>query len=303
MDRPLSDMNDGSFVQAAAAALETEASDARFTVEPKYNQQNMALPKIKVNEFQPDMENTAILKIQKESVDFILKDLAKDGFDVKAYADNAGSYFIAVDLTGKDVADASLGLAKYYYVKEVLVSRKVYNELFQVSKTADKSKTYAARMGTITGGMNLSPVDLTINKIEWTIKGGINLSPVGVTINHEEKTITGGVNLSPVSLKFEWSLEEVTMEGGANHSPVKYTVNWKKGLLEGYSNHSPLKLEFDMSGDVVNINGYANYAPVGLTFDKVSGELKGGMNRAPVGLKLVNCDLYDFLQYFFLFLK
>ncbi|MDP2867136.1 MAG: hypothetical protein Q8O90_12925, partial [Elusimicrobiota bacterium] len=89
--------------------------------------------------------------------------------------------------------------------------------------------------------------------------------------------------------------------------PVKYTVNWKKGLLEGHAGYSPLKLEFNMSegqagAATVSVKGYANHAPVELTYNKVSGHLGGGMNYSPVDLNLVNCDLYDFLQHFFLFL-
>ncbi|NLI09348.1 MAG: hypothetical protein GX447_01165 [Elusimicrobia bacterium] len=270
----------------------------------KYNQQNTALRKIKVNEIQPDMDNTVILNLEKGDIDFYLNDLRKDGFKVEAYDNASGFYFIMADLTGKNVASEALGLAKYYYVKEVLVSKKTYSELFGL-----KSKvSYAVRIGSITGGMNRSPVDLTLNKISWTIKGGMNRSPIDLVINHQEKTIKGGANLSPVDLKFDWSSEEVRVYGGANLSPVDYTVNWKGGMLKGYSNNSPLEVKFDMkesvAGDnIVELKGYANHAPVELTFDKISGELKGGMNYSPVDVKFVNCDLYDFLQYFFVFLN
>ncbi len=173
------------------------------------------------------------------------------------------------------------------------------------AQTAKSS--FAVKMGTIKGGMNHSPVDVKINKLDWTITGGMNRSPVDLRINHEEKTITGGANLSPVSLKFDWSTEEVTVYGGANHSPVKYTVNWKAGLLQGYASNSPVKLEFNMGEGyagqtIVNVTGYANRAPVELTYNKVNGHIGGWMNRSPVDVNLVNCDLYDFLQYFFLFL-
>ncbi|MEF3279476.1 MAG: hypothetical protein K6357_00700 [Elusimicrobiota bacterium] len=280
-------------------------------VSDKYNQQNIALRKIKVNKVQPDMDNTIILKLDKGDIDFMVKDLNKDGFNAKAYIDNLGFYFISVDFTGKDIpyiADAAVGLGKYYYVNEVLVSKKVYDEIFVLKNKTNFSKSYATRIGTITGGMNHSPVDITINKIAWTIKGGINLSPVDITIDHQSKTIKGGVNHSPVDLKFEWSDEEVIIEGGANLSPVRYKVNWKKGILEGYSNNSPIKVEFDMKEgvageNIIEIKGYANYSPVELKFDKISGKLTGGMNYSPVDIKLVNCDLYDFLQYFFLFLN
>jgi len=212
----------------------------KFSIESKYNQQNIALRKIKINEIQPDMDNSVILKLEKGDIYFYIKDLQKDVFKATAYSDGSGFYFIMVDLTDKDVASEAIGLAKYYYVKEVLVSKKTYNEIFNVNKSLRKP----VRIGTITGGMNHSPVDITINKIEWTIKGGVNSSPIDLKIDNDNYTITGGANLSAVNLKFLWSEEEITIEGGANRSPVKYTVNWKNGILEGYSNNAPIKLTF-----------------------------------------------------------
>ncbi|MBI4656656.1 MAG: hypothetical protein HY746_07920 [Elusimicrobia bacterium] len=177
------------------------------------------------------------------------------------------------------------------------------------SKTAvPESEKSRNKIGTIKGGMNHSPVNVMIDKRQWTITGGINLSPINLKIDHETGSITGGANHSPVQLKFVWTPEEILTEGGANLSPVQLKVNWKQGILMGYSNHSPVKIEFDMKegsadDNIVYLKGYANYSPVELQFDKVSGHLTGGMNYSPVDLYFENCDLYDFLQYFFVFLK
>lgn len=281
-----------------------------FSVQ-KYNQQNIALSKIKINTVQPEMNNTVILMVERGDIDFMVNDLRKDGFNAKAYSDGNNYYSIAVDFTGKDeyfIADSSIGLAKYYYVKEVWVGRQIHNEIFSFKNKSNFKNSYATKIGTITGGMNNSPVDLTINKIEWTIKGGINLSPVDIKIDHDNKTIKGGANHSPVDLIFEWATEETVIKGGANLSPVSYRINWKEGILEGYSNHNPLKLYFDMkegiAGDyIVEINGYANSSPVKLKYDKISGKIIGVMNHSKVDINLINCDLYDFLEYIFLFLN
>jgi len=298
-----SELNYSSFIKEIYGN-NRENMAPKFSIESKYNQQNIALRKIKINEIQPDMDNSVILKLEKGDIDFYIKDLQKDGFKATAYTDGSGFYFIMVDLTEKNVASEAIGLAKYYYVKEVLVSKKTYNEIFNVNKSLRKP----VRIGTITGGMNHSPVDITINKLEWTIKGGINLSPIDLKIDNDNNRITGGANLSLVDLKFLWSEEEITIEGGANRSPVKYTVNWKNGILEGYSNNAPIKLTFDMKEgiageNIIEIKGYANNSPVTLQFNKTSGELTGGMNYSPVNIKLINCDLYDFFQYIFIFLK
>ncbi|HAH05507.1 MAG TPA: hypothetical protein DCM05_03120 [Elusimicrobia bacterium] len=157
------------------------------------------------------------------------------------------------------------------------------------------------RIGTVQGGMNGFPVDLSFDKRQWTIQGAMNGHPVDVIINHENRMIVGGANGSPVDLRFEWAPERILTTGGANQSPVKLEVVWAQGVLEGFANHSPVRLEFDIEAGTVK--GTANHAPVGLGYDKVSGELKGAMNHAPVRVTLVNLDLFDFIQYFFLFLK
>ncbi|OGR45298.1 MAG: hypothetical protein A2X35_03370 [Elusimicrobia bacterium GWA2_61_42] len=281
------------------SGIETPSPEA-----PKANQW-MTLRKITVNEAQPDMNDTLIGLIRHgENIDKVVKELNEGGFKAKALQDNSGGYMVMVDVTGLDAADYAIGLARYYYVEEVKVGRKVHNQLFGLQNKS----TYAVKMGTIKGGMNHSQADLKINKLDWTITGGLNNSPVNMSVNHAEKTITGGANLSPVNLKFDWSKEEVTVYGGANLSPVRYTVNWKNGLLQGSSNNSPVKLEFNMSegladATIVTVKGYANHAPVELVYNKVNGHIGGYMNYSPVDASLVNCDLYDFLQYFFLFLK
>lgn len=271
---------------------------------PKANQW-MTLRKIKVNEAQPDINDTLIgIVARGENIDKVVKELNEGGLKAKSYQDDNGDYLVMVDVKGLDAADYAIGLARYYYITEVKVGQKVHNQLFGLQNKS----TYAVKIGTIKGGMNHSPVDVKINKLDWTITGGMNNSPVDVKINHNEKTITGGANLAPVSLKFDWSTEEVTVYGGANHSPVKYSVNWKGGLLQGSANNSPVKLEFNMGEGyadqtIVTVEGYANHAPVQLAYNKVNGHIGGYMNHSPVDVNLVNCDLYDFLQYFFLFLK
>ena len=159
------------------------------------------------------------------------------------------------------------------------------------------------RVGTIKGGMNHSPVDITIDKRAWTIKGGMNHSPVDIAIDHEKARITGGANHSPVSLAFAWTPESVLVEGGANRSPVKLYVNWKDGILTGYANHNPVRSSRH-EGDATPTVG-SRATPTTRPWSELRqglGRLTSGMNHAPVDVTIVNADLYDFLQYFFLFL-
>jgi hypothetical protein len=265
----------------------------------------MTLRKIQLNTAQPDMNDTLIGLVERsQDIDKVVSELNANGFKARALQDNQGGYMVFVDVKGLDAADYAIGLARYWYITEVKVGQRVHNQIFGLNNKS----TYAVKQGTIKGGMNNSPVDIKLDKLAWTITGGLNHSPVDVKINHDEKTITGGANLSPVDLKFDWSTEQVTVYGGANLSPVRYTVNWKKGLLEGYASNSPVRLEFNMGSGyvdetIVSVRGYAGNAPVDLTYNKVNGHIGGAMNHSQVDVNLVNCDLYDFLQYFFLFMK
>jgi hypothetical protein len=275
------------------------------------NNQWLTLRKIKVNQAQPDMNDTLVGLIDHSAnIDNVVKELNDNGFKAQAVQDNHGGYMVMVDVSGLNAADCAVGLARYYYVNEVQVGQKVYNRLFSVNNDDSRSakSTFAVKMGTIKGGINGAKADISLNKLAWTITGGLNGSPVDVKIDQDAKTITGGANGSPVDLKFDWSPEQVTVTGGADSSEVNYTVNWKNGLLEGYAGGAPLRMEFDMQegvadANIVKVTGYAGGADLDLTFNKISGRISGGMGGAPVNMTLVNCDLYDFLQYAFLFVK
>ncbi len=286
----------------AAAGLALPAAQAPLPEQPRSTQW-LTLRKIHVDQAAPEMNDTLVGIVQSGTdIDTVVKELTEGGFKVRAVQDNNGGYMVMADVTGLNAADCAVGLARYYYITEVLVGQQVYDQLFGAPSRA----VHPVRVGTIKGGMNGSPVDITVNKLEWTISGGMNHSQVQVAIDNDAKTITGGANGSPVQLNFEWSPEKVLVQGGANHSPVKYLVDWQAGELDGYMDNSPVKLSFNMDegnaeATTVSVTGYVNHAPVDLTYDKISGRITGGMDGSPVDVTLVNCDLYDFLQYFFLF--
>lgn len=286
----------------ASAGLNLPPAQAPLPEKPRSTQW-LTLRKIHVNQAAPDMDSTLVGLVQHGTdIDTVVSELTQGGFKVRAAQDNNGGYMVMADVTGLNAADCAVGLARYYYITDVLVGQQVYNQLFG----ATSRSAHPVRIGTVRGGMNGGPVDVTINKLEWTITGGMNGSPVQVAIDNDARTITGGANGSPVQLNFEWSPERVLVQGGANHSPVKYLVDWQSGELDGYMDNSPVKLSFNMDegnaeATTVRVTGYVNHAPVDLTYDKVSGRITGGMDGAPVDVTLVNCDLYDFLQYFFLF--
>jgi hypothetical protein len=146
--------------------------------------------------------------------------------------------------------------------------------------------------GTVTGGLGGAPIELTLNRRAWTITGGANGAPVQISIDHDAKRITGGAGGRPVELTFDWSPEKVTYNG-----PAGYTVDWQAGTLQGEG----VDLTFDLRAGTAS--GGAWGYPVELKLDAVSGRLTGGMNGAPVDAVLVNMDLSDLLQYFFVLRK
>ena len=147
-------------------------------------------------------------------------------------------------------------------------------------------------IGTLKGGLGGAPVELTLDRRAWTITGGANGAPVQVSIDHDAKTVKGGAGGRPVDLTFDWSPEKVTYNG-----PAGYTVDWKAGTLKG----DGVELTFDLQAGTAS--GGAWGYPVQLSLDAVSGKLTGGMNGAPVDATLVNMDLSDLLQYFFVLRK
>jgi hypothetical protein len=95
----------------------------------KYNQQNKALAKIKLDAAQD--AGTLLAAIQPDmNVGEVVSELSAAGFKAQAVSDGHGYFLISVDASGTDAADSALGLAKYYYVTSVSVGKPVYNALF-----------------------------------------------------------------------------------------------------------------------------------------------------------------------------
>ena len=91
----------------------------------------LTLRKITVNEAQPDMENTLVgLVDHSANIDTVAKELKEGGFKAEPFQDNLGGYMVMVDVTGLNAADYAVGLARYYYITEVKVSKNVHNVLF-----------------------------------------------------------------------------------------------------------------------------------------------------------------------------
>lgn len=179
---------------------------------------------------------------------------------------------------------------------------------FILKNNTKSDKSYATRIGTIKGLIGKQQSDITINKIAWTIRGNVSGRAVDIKIDNDNMIISGSIDKDVINIKFNWSVETIYMKGNVGFLPLEYNIAWKDGKLTGKYNGFPVKFNFDMKEAIagentVNINGVANDNEVNLTFNKISGELSGTMGNEPVNLKLVNCDLYDFIEYFFVFIR
>ncbi|OGR68015.1 MAG: hypothetical protein A2081_02610 [Elusimicrobia bacterium GWC2_61_19] len=97
---------------------------------PKNNQW-LTLRKITVNTAQPDMDDTLMGLVEHgQDIEKVVKELNDNGFKAAPFQDNLGGYMVMVDVAGLNAADYAVGLARYYYITEVQVSRKVHNALF-----------------------------------------------------------------------------------------------------------------------------------------------------------------------------
>ncbi|MDA8129883.1 MAG: hypothetical protein M0011_00105 [Elusimicrobia bacterium] len=106
---------------------------------PRNNQQNMALRKLKMNPDWDAADNILIARVAEQAdMAVVLRELAAGGFKVSVMSERT----IAADVSGKNPGSEAVGLAKYYYITEVMVSCNVYSGLFPRS---DKSVTREER--------------------------------------------------------------------------------------------------------------------------------------------------------------
>ena len=89
------------------------------------------LPKIKLNDRQPDMNGTLVgLVARSAMIDAVVRDLNGAGFKVKPFQDNQGGYLVMAEVTPQEASDRAIGLARYYYITQVLVGERVYRDIF-----------------------------------------------------------------------------------------------------------------------------------------------------------------------------
>ncbi|MDA8130622.1 MAG: hypothetical protein M0011_03850 [Elusimicrobia bacterium] len=104
------------------------------------NQQNMALRKIKTGDMADDKIKVVISWDidDNQFIDIVFADLTKAGYKFKTVHGTL-PWTVIVDAAGMDAADTALGLAKYYYVTDVVVAKPVYDALHKTGAAQEKS--------------------------------------------------------------------------------------------------------------------------------------------------------------------
>jgi hypothetical protein len=124
----------------AEAGLNLPAIEVPAPETPKSNQW-LTLRKIQVNTVNPGLNDTLVGIVQPgQDMYAAVRELYAAGFKVTPFQDGRRIY---VDVKGRDAADLAVGLARYYYITDVMVGQKVYDQLFGLgSKSAQKGNQW-----------------------------------------------------------------------------------------------------------------------------------------------------------------
>lgn len=155
--------------------------------------------------------------------------------------------------------------------------------------------------GSVTGSQGGAPVDLRFDRRAWSVVGSAKGGAVDIRVDHAAARITGSAAGSPVQIAFTWRPERMALRGHAMGAPLEAIVDFNAASVSGHAAGAPVRVSYDK--ETGSISGTANHSPVRLSYDKVSGRLRGTIGGRPLEVVLMNLEIGDFLQYFFLFLN
>lgn len=165
------------------------------------------------------------------------------------------------------------------------------------------------RVATVEGGLGGQPVDVKLDRRQWTLNGAVNGQPLSLKIDHDNGKITGAANGQAVGLNFSSSSGETTTKGAVNGGNYATHLSWDKGSLKGSSDKGAIDVKFNFDGHGSSevpegkVLGTSQGKPVNLNYDFISGKLEGNLENRPLSVKLTNMDVYDFMNYYYAFAK
>ncbi len=141
---------------------------------------------------------------------------------------------------------------------------------------------------------------LHLSRSLWVLSGDRGEDAIGVKIDHDGKSMLGDIGGRRVELAFHWTPNSSIVQGTYDGKPIRYTVDFRGKAVAGSYAGNQFRLALDeKSGKVVGgLGGKA----VSLTYNPMSGRLDGTLAGRSVDVALVNVDLGEFLQYFFVLL-
>lgn len=156
------------------------------------------------------------------------------------------------------------------------------------------------RFASINGTLDGRPFEMTLSRSLWVISGETGGAPIAVKIDHDGKSMLGDIGGRRVELAFHWTPAKSLVQGAFDGAPLRYTVDFGAVSVKGSVSGKPFGLAMDSATG--KITGTMAGAPVALDYNPMSGELGGSLGGRPVAVSLVNLELGEFLQYFFVLL-
>ncbi|OIO07987.1 MAG: hypothetical protein AUJ52_09095 [Elusimicrobia bacterium CG1_02_63_36] len=155
--------------------------------------------------------------------------------------------------------------------------------------------------GSLTGSQGGAALDLRFDRRAWSVVGIAKSGSVDLRVDHAATRITGFAGTAPVQIAFQWHPQRMAMRGTAMGSPLELIVDFDSAALRGHAAGAPVQVAYDKATG--SISGSAKHLPVRLSYDRISGRLHGTIGGDRVEATLMNLEIGDFLQYFFLFLS
>lgn len=153
------------------------------------------------------------------------------------------------------------------------------------------------RFATITGSYEGKEFSMRLSRTIWMLTGSRDSDVIGVKIDHDGKSMLGDIGSRRVELAFHWTPVRSLVQGTYNGAPIRYNVDFRDvGVVGAYAG-KPFRLAFDRQSR--KVTGSIDGVKVLLDYNPMSGRLNGNLAGRSLDVTLVNQDLGEFFQYFF----
>jgi hypothetical protein len=156
------------------------------------------------------------------------------------------------------------------------------------------------RFASVTGSLGGAAFEAKLSRSLWLLSGQAGGQAIGVTIDHEGKSMLGDIGGRRVELAFHWTPARSLVQGMFDGAPLRYEVNFGDVSVAGVHARKPFRFALDAAKG--RITGTIEGKAVRLDYNRVSGRLVGALGDREIDVTVVNMELGEFLQYYFLLL-